>query len=222
MEHRYSHGWSSFRNGILNCFVKLLSRLCVAQLPMTQSTASRSAESLDRALLRARLERARELKRQEEERTKSATLKKPSAAKRESRAAPQAQEDELAAVTALEQCSVCCMDMEPDDSELQVLGCSHCFHQPCISPWLKRSQTCPLCRQPVRVGVDIKAETPSAAAARPPARWECGTRASQGRAEPSQRPRRKHSCNAPSVIIWSEQYYCEGCHRWLRYFEDPP
>ena len=195
---------------------------------MTQSPALRSAERLDRALLRARLERARELKRQEEEeRSRSATIKRPTSSKREPRAAPRAREDdELAACTGLEQCSVCCMDMEPDDCELQVLGCSHCFHRSCIAPWLKRSQTCPLCRQRVRVGVDVKAERPeapsAAEAARPPARWESGTSASQARVEPCQRPRRKHACNAPSVILWSGQYYCEGCHKWLRYFEDPP
>ena len=42
-------------------------------------------------------------------------------------------------------CSVCLADYA-DGDKLQILRCSHLFHDACIEPWLKTNRTCPLCR----------------------------------------------------------------------------
>jgi hypothetical protein len=150
----------------------------------------------------------------------------------------------------LVECSICQQEMHPTDEvdaaterategvkegakeqhdALRVLGCGHTFHCACIRPWLMRSQTCPLCRHRVDVRalphVDHPRTVSSAARARhssAAARFHGGTRSSNGRAEPLKRPRQVHACERPSVILASGQYYCEGCQKWLRYFEDPP
>jgi hypothetical protein len=120
---------------------------------------------------------------------------------------------------------------------LRALGCGHTFHCACIHPWLKRSQTCPLCRQPAQIDLReldqprLRSALPSrsdvagaagAASEGPPARFRGATLSSKGRIEQQQRPRQPHVCPRPSVIFISGQYYCEGCQRWLRYFEDLP
>ncbi|XP_022800187.1 uncharacterized protein LOC111338048 isoform X2 [Stylophora pistillata] len=42
-------------------------------------------------------------------------------------------------------CTICRSDYEEDDSVLE-LPCSHLFHPPCITTWLKLHATCPTCR----------------------------------------------------------------------------
>ena len=43
-------------------------------------------------------------------------------------------------------CSIC-LDEYQTDERIGVLSCGHSFHSSCIKEWLKRSKTCPLCRQ---------------------------------------------------------------------------
>lgn len=42
-------------------------------------------------------------------------------------------------------CSICLEVLEID---IKYLGCKHCFHDTCISDWLKLKASCPLCRTP--------------------------------------------------------------------------
>ncbi|KAH7728399.1 zinc finger protein [Aphelenchoides avenae] len=46
------------------------------------------------------------------------------------------------------QCTTC---MEAFQAKEQVakLDCNHIFHRPCVEPWLRRNNTCPICRQAV-------------------------------------------------------------------------
>ena len=42
-----------------------------------------------------------------------------------------------------ENCAICYNNLNPSS---EVLSCGHCFHTMCIYKWLKRSNTCPMCR----------------------------------------------------------------------------
>lgn len=46
------------------------------------------------------------------------------------------------------QCTTC-MDTFNLDEEVAQLNCNHIFHKLCITPWLERQKTCPICRQEV-------------------------------------------------------------------------
>ena len=56
-------------------------------------------------------------------------------------------------------CTVCHSEFEAEGKVVQ-LPCEHCFHEPCILPWLEMNHTCPVCRAPL----------PNEAAPRGPAR----------------------------------------------------
>ncbi|KAG8093539.1 hypothetical protein GUJ93_ZPchr0012g19051 [Zizania palustris] len=43
------------------------------------------------------------------------------------------------------ECAVCLEDFMADD-KLRTMPCSHCFHDRCLSEWLRISRSCPLCR----------------------------------------------------------------------------
>lgn len=43
-------------------------------------------------------------------------------------------------------CSICLTDFE-STSEVSSLPCQHIFHQDCLTPWLERSGSCPVCRE---------------------------------------------------------------------------
>lgn len=43
-------------------------------------------------------------------------------------------------------CSVCWEDFT-EGEEVKLLECEHCFHAPCIVPWLELHGTCPVCRK---------------------------------------------------------------------------
>ncbi|KAL3309912.1 hypothetical protein Ciccas_011535 [Cichlidogyrus casuarinus] len=45
-----------------------------------------------------------------------------------------------------EKCSVCFDEYSTGDNCIQLV-CQHVFHEPCISTWLKRHGTCPVCRK---------------------------------------------------------------------------
>lgn len=96
-------------------------------------------------------------------------------------------------------CSVCLQDMAPEDENaLRTLACGHCFHHDCVSPWLERKHSCPLCRQPTS-GHAEPAPAPS---------------------PPLQRRQRRHRCGNPNVIQLRGGLYCAGCMRWLEAHED--
>jgi len=42
-------------------------------------------------------------------------------------------------------CSICLADLEMGDEVMQIT-CGHFFHEDCILPWLKQTNSCPLCR----------------------------------------------------------------------------
>ena len=46
----------------------------------------------------------------------------------------------------MDSCSIC---LENEPCEIYVLNCDHVFHKKCITDWLMRNPTCPLCRMPV-------------------------------------------------------------------------
>eukprot|EP01069_Polyplicarium_translucidae_P009566 Polyplicarium_translucidae@DN3327_c0_g2_i3.p2 len=62
----------------------------------------------------------------------------------------------LQGVTVPTTCSICMTDFVDEDAAI-VLPCDrrHFFHTSCVTPWLKNSQLCPLCRANV---VDLLAE----------------------------------------------------------------
>ncbi|KAG9398503.1 hypothetical protein AC1031_014285 [Aphanomyces cochlioides] len=43
-------------------------------------------------------------------------------------------------------CSICLDDMQDNDACVR-LRCDHAFHMPCVSAWLSRDVSCPLCRE---------------------------------------------------------------------------
>lgn len=47
------------------------------------------------------------------------------------------------------QCAVCTCDFVTGDQAKQ-MPCQHIFHPDCIDPWLKRHNTCPICRKEMR------------------------------------------------------------------------
>lgn len=47
-------------------------------------------------------------------------------------------------------CPICKADYEPLD-EIIELECKHFYHRECLSIWLARKKTCPICRAKVRV-----------------------------------------------------------------------
>jgi E3 ubiquitin-protein ligase RNF115/126 len=48
-------------------------------------------------------------------------------------------------------CSVCWEDFTVGE-EVKLLECEHCFHAPCIIPWLELHGTCPVCRKELKGG----------------------------------------------------------------------
>ncbi|KAJ1940148.1 hypothetical protein FBU59_003898 [Linderina macrospora] len=58
-------------------------------------------------------------------------------------------------------CAVCIEDIVAGE-KLVVLPCHHAFHVDCARPWLlKKSTSCPLCKEDVRVGLGIKITEPT-------------------------------------------------------------
>lgn len=48
-----------------------------------------------------------------------------------------------------EHCTIC-REVFEEPLHLLVLVCSHRFHEECITPWLKTTATCPVCRRDLR------------------------------------------------------------------------
>ena len=104
-----------------------------------------ASQRLDRALLRATLQRKRQQQQQPSVPVvRPVARSAPGRAARRSDATAEPVEDEVDLV----QCSVCLTEMRPDDDSLMTLGCGHTFHSPCLEPWLLRQKSCPLCRCP--------------------------------------------------------------------------
>eukprot|EP01084_Bolivina_argentea_P268874 456826_1 len=52
------------------------------------------------------------------------------------------------------ECSVC-KDKFCDGDLLKQLPCNHRYHKQCIIPWLKKNNTCPMCRYPLKITDNI-------------------------------------------------------------------
>ena len=53
-----------------------------------------------------------------------------------------------------ETCSICFENIEDEDN--QTLECDHSFHKDCIYVWSLRNNTCPNCRRPSQILVDMR------------------------------------------------------------------
>ena len=58
----------------------------------------------------------------------------------------ESQIEKRVAQVSSETCAICLDDFNLSDLVVLLDGCTHCFHQDCISLWLERSQKCPYCR----------------------------------------------------------------------------
>jgi hypothetical protein len=65
-------------------------------------------------------------------------------------AAPEPEEQAAPRISMSDTCSICLTELRfgADVGALRALQCAHVFHESCISAWLLRERTCPLCRQP--------------------------------------------------------------------------
>ncbi|KAF8671284.1 hypothetical protein HU200_049993 [Digitaria exilis] len=57
-----------------------------------------------------------------------------------------------------EDCPVCLQNFCTADETLRAMPCSHAFHYGCISQWLRRNASCPLCRHQLLPDEDEDAE----------------------------------------------------------------
>ena len=48
-------------------------------------------------------------------------------------------------------CVICITPYEAGEACSVLPGCTHMFHKPCVARWLRRKNTCPLCRATVGV-----------------------------------------------------------------------
>ena len=46
------------------------------------------------------------------------------------------------------ECAIC---LEKDNNKFTTLKCNHTFHKKCISTWLNNNNTCPYCREIVKI-----------------------------------------------------------------------
>ena len=47
------------------------------------------------------------------------------------------------------QCPVCLGSFDDDDVIIE-MPCEHCFHSDCLLPWLRKTNSCPLCRHELK------------------------------------------------------------------------
>ncbi|ACH46753.1 putative ubiquitin ligase [Feldmannia species virus] len=52
-------------------------------------------------------------------------------------------------VRKLDEVCVICQEKTSFETSVRILDCGHFFHHACVQEWLKRSPTCPTCRQSV-------------------------------------------------------------------------
>lgn len=83
---------------------------------------------------------------------------------KEAQEAPVADEAAMAEVEGIDAdaCAVCLGDVE----HAALLECGHRFCQPCIEDWLSRSDSCPICRQPVQRDFDMLVRSAASAMSR--------------------------------------------------------
>ncbi|CAN6373850.1 unnamed protein product [Urochloa humidicola] len=71
-------------------------------------------------------------------------------------------------------CAICVAPYESGEACTVLPGCTHTFHKPCVGSWLRKNNTCPLCRATVTV-------VPAAAARHPSSRRQQGNNAAEDR-----------------------------------------
>ncbi|KAF7048039.1 hypothetical protein CFC21_056856 [Triticum aestivum] len=49
-------------------------------------------------------------------------------------------------VEDMAECCICLSYLVEDQDAVRLPGCSHAFHRSCLTPWLQRAKTCPMCR----------------------------------------------------------------------------
>ena len=46
------------------------------------------------------------------------------------------------------ECPICCLEIKKTN-RVPVLKCNHIFHKKCLTQWLKKGGSCPLCREDI-------------------------------------------------------------------------
>ncbi|KAI9104640.1 hypothetical protein DFS34DRAFT_603921 [Phlyctochytrium arcticum] len=64
-------------------------------------------------------------------------------------------------------CAICMSDFETGEDVLKIPSCSHMFHEPCGSQWLKVNRTCPICRKDIRATASDSTGSNGSSANRP-------------------------------------------------------
>lgn len=60
----------------------------------------------------------------------------------------------------MQQAEICfCQEDNKKDDPTYKSECGHTFHKNCIIEWLKRSETCPMCRKEIKENVELPGYT---------------------------------------------------------------
>ena len=56
-------------------------------------------------------------------------------------------EPNLETIKVQQTCSICLDNFDVDIKNISQLICTHCFHLKCITNWIEKSKSCPVCRK---------------------------------------------------------------------------
>ncbi len=62
-------------------------------------------------------------------------------------------------MTTPEECAICLEGFESYHKIARPSECTHCFHVACITHWLQRNRTCPMCRREISYNAQIQWHT---------------------------------------------------------------
>ena len=211
---------------------------CSHHVPTT--VASHDGSGIERALLRAALDRKKRSAQLEEAESKARREARLCEARKLARIEAElsdsskridALQDRMAALDDPDPCPIClqvidpvqCQDEQQEQGDkvssaaLKVLQCGHRFHASCLGPWLERKRSCPMCRAPCECEVSGSSSSDVATPAR-----SAQTVFMPGMRRPRQR--RPHRCGAPinCVLRFGDAHYCANCKRFLKEWEDLP